>query len=437
MSINKIVLVSFILLALFVKTSAQKLTYTKDIAPIIQTKCVTCHKPNDAAPFSLLTYEDVAKRTTFIKKVVQSRYMPPWKADPHYVDYSNNRSLSDEEIDKIVKWIDDKAPRGSKKSTQALQPVIEGTSYGRKPDLVLKPSSTYTLPGDNFERFIVYKIPFELPDSASVEAVEFFSNNKKIVHHVNYAIHEVPEGIDILSAPDMINLTEDDRSKASAYLPFKKTITYYGGWIPGSSYESYPKGFGWVMPRRGVVLLTVHYAPSAKDEPSISGVNLFFTKTPVKRKVKVISFGSGGIGEKQIRPNFFIFPNAIQTFRLDITNPGEDFSVMYVWPHMHLLGKSFKAYGIAPTGDTIRLASIPEWDFRWQEIYKFKKLVRIPKGTVLHIEGTYDNTAANPFNPNKPPRPVLSKGDMLTTDEMLTLLMIFLPYEEGDESISL
>ena len=110
---------------------------------------------------------------------------------------------------------------------------------------------------------------------------------------------------------------------------------------------------------------------------------------------------------------------------------------MYVWPHMHYLGKSFKAYGIAPSGDTIRLTSVPEWDFRWQEIYKFKKLVKIPKGTALHIEGTYDNTAANPFNPNKPPRPVLSKGDMQTTDEMLTLLMIFLPYKEGDESISL
>jgi hypothetical protein len=436
---NKLCFVTFVffVLLLFFKVSAQEVTYTKDIASIIQTKCVTCHRPNEAAPFSLITYEDVAKRASFIKKVVQTRYMPPWRADAHYVDYSNNRSLTDEEINKIVQWVDNKAPKGSGKASAAKKTSIEGTSYGRKPDLVLKPNKSYTLPGDNYERFLVYKIPFELPDSANIEAVEFFSNSKKIIHHVNYAIHEVPAEIDMTTAPDMINLSEEDRSKAAAYLPFKKTITYYGGWIPGASYEAYPKGFGWVMPKRGVVLLTVHYAPSAKDEESISGVNLFFTKTPVERKVKVISFGSGGIGEKQIRPNFFIFPNAVQTFRLDVTNPGEDFSVMYVWPHMHLLGKSFKAYGITPSGDTIRLASVPEWDFRWQEIYKFKNLVRIPRGTTLHIEGTYDNTANNPFNPNKPPRPVLSKGDMLTTDEMLTLLMVFLPYKEGDESISL
>jgi len=437
MRMNK--LITFFVLLLFFKVSAQDITYTSDIAPIIQTKCVSCHRPNEAAPFSLMTYEDVAKRTSFIKKVVQARYMPPWRADAHYVDYTNNRSLSEEEINKIVQWIDNKAPKGRGKGASAAttKTIIEGTSYGRKPDLVLKTNNSYTLPGDNYERFLVYKIPFELPDSANVEAVEFFSNNKKIIHHVNYAVHEVPKEIDMTTAPDMINLSEEDRSKAAAYQPFKKTITYYGGWIPGASYEVYPKGFGWVMPKRGVILLTVHYAPSAKDEVSISGVNLFFTKTPVERKVKVISFGSGGIGEKQIRPNFFIFPNAVQTFRLDVTNPGEDFSVMYVWPHMHYLGKSFKAYGIAPSGDTIRLTSVPEWDFRWQEIYKFKKLVRIPQGTTLHIEGTYDNTAANPFNPNKPPRPVLSKGDMQTTDEMLTLLMIFLPYKEGDESISL
>jgi len=110
---------------------------------------------------------------------------------------------------------------------------------------------------------------------------------------------------------------------------------------------------------------------------------------------------------------------------------------MYVWPHMHLLGKVFKAYGIAPSGDTIRLASIPDWDFRWQEIYKFRKLVRIPKGTRLHIEGTYDNTSANPFNPKSPPQTVFSGGDMRTDDEMLTLLMVFLPYQEGDELLSL
>ena len=426
-------------LMIVLDSHAQEITFVKDIAPIIQSKCAPCHKPGEAAPFSLITYEDVVKRASFVKDVVQKKYMPPWKADNHYVAYANDRSLSNGEIAKIVKWINNKTPKGTIKSKEqdTTIPLIEGTAYKRKPDMVLKASSAYKLPGDNYERFLVYKIPFELPDSTDIEAIEFFCDNKKIIHHVNYAMHEVPADIDIHSGPEFINLTEDDRTKYDAYIPFKKTITYYGGWIPGSSYESYPKGIGWVMPKRGVILLTVHYAPSAKEETSISGVNFFFSETPVQRKVKVISFGSGGIGEEQIRPPLLIPPNVVRTYRLDIKNPSEDFSAMYVWPHMHYIGKSFLAYGLTPLGDTIRLSSIPQWDFRWQEIYKFKKLVRIPRGTVIHIEGTFDNTASNPFNPNSPPQYVFSSGDMRTKDEMLTLLLIFLPYKEGDEKVSL
>jgi hypothetical protein len=199
---------------------------------------------------------------------------------------------------------------------------------------------------------------------------------------------------------------EDGRTKIDQYKPYKKTITYYGGWIPGTTYEYYPKEFGWIMPRRGVILLTVHFAPTAADDNSISGVNLFFKKIPVTRAVKVISFGSGGIGENQIFPIFFIKGNETKTFTLDVTNPGADLSVMYVWPHMHYIGKEFKAYIISPAGDTIKLVHIPEWDFRWQEIYRMKHLVKVPKGSVMHIEGTYDNTDKNPANPNNPPKTV-------------------------------
>lgn len=434
---NKALFCVILLCGAWIKSGAQSVPTFTEVAPIIHKNCTPCHRPNEAAPFSLISYEDVAKRASFIKDVISSGYMPPWKPNDHYVSYSNKRGLSQKEKDLIIKWIDAKTPKGAYKEAALSESTQHTVRVSRKPDVTISTAAAFTLAGDNMERFVVFRIPFELPDSANVEAIEFTSNNKKVIHHVNYAVHEVPQGIDIRSGPDMINLSEDDRSKTEAYAPFKKTITYYGGWIPGASGETYPKGFGWVMPKRGVVLLTVHFAPSAKEEQSISGINLFFTKTPVARKVKVISFGSGGIGEKQIMPPLMLMPNAVKTFRLKVSNPGEDFSVMYVWPHMHLLGKSFLAYGVTPFGDTIRLSHIPEWDFRWQEIYKFKKLVRIPRGTTLHIEGTYDNTASNPFNPSKPPRFVMSSGDMRSTDEMLTLMMIFLPYKEGDEDISL
>ena len=276
---------------------AQNITYYKDIQPIIQTNCTPCHRPDKAAPFSLLTYEDVSKRVSFIKDVVQSRFMPPWKADNKYVHFVNDRSLSQKEIDLIVKWIDNKAPEGKKPANADNGfTALEGTSYNRKPDIVLKTQDSFLVKGDRLERFIIFKIPFELKDSANVEAIEFFSNNEKLVHHANYAIHAVPDtSIDLYKTDNLINLTEDDRTKFDQYQPYRKTITYYGGWIPGSSYETFPKDFGWVMPKRGVILLTVHYAPEAKDAESICGVNLFFKTTPIKRPVKIISFGSGGI----------------------------------------------------------------------------------------------------------------------------------------------
>jgi hypothetical protein len=419
---------------------AQNITYYNDIQPIIQTNCTPCHRPDKAAPFSLLTYEDVAKRVSFIKDVVQSRFMPPWKADNKYVHFVNDRSLSQKEIDLIVKWIDNKAPEGKKTADSDNEiTALEGTSYYRKPDLVLKTPDSFLVKGDRLERFIIYKIPFELKDSANVEAIEFFSNNEKLVHHANYAIHAVPDtSIDLYKTDNLINLTEDDRTKFDQYQPYRKTITYYGGWIPGSSYETFPKDFGWVMPKRGVILLTVHYAPSSKDAESICGVNLFFKNTPIKRPVKIISFGSGGIGEKEIYPSPFYIPaNKTKTFRLDVTNPGEDFSIMDVWPHMHYIGKEFTAYITTANGDTIPLVHIPDWDFRWQEIYRFQHLIRVPKGSTIHIIGTYDNTADNPLNPFSPPQTIWSFGDMRSTDEMMTLMMVFLPYEKGDENISL
>jgi hypothetical protein len=364
--------------------------------------------------------------------------MPPWRANNHYVSFANDRRLSDQEIKLITSWVDNKTPEGEKPAVNNIPAPLAGTMYHRKPDLVLKAADSFTVVGNGIERFIIFKIPFELPDSANIEAIEFFTNNKKLVHHANYAIHTVDDpNIDIRKTDAWVNMTEGDPTKFDQYQPYRKTITYYGGWIPGSRYESYPKGFGWVLPKRGVILLTVHYAITPVDESSITGVNFFFTKTPVKRKVKVVSFGSGGIGENQIFPPLFIKANTVKTFTLEVTNPNEDQSLLFVWPHMHYIGKEFKAYVTTPTSDTIRLVHIPEWDFRWQEIYRFKNPVKVPRGSVIHLECTYDNTADNPFNPNKPPAGVFSTASMNSTDEMMTLMMLFLPYQPGDEKISL
>lgn len=413
---------------------AQQITWHQHIATIIHNNCTPCHQPDEAGPFSLITYEDVAKRAAMVKKVTKSRYMPPWKADPHYVKYSNERRLSDEEIAMIGDWADHGMPLGKSEKDKKPDTVV-ATKVSRLPDLELTMNESFIIKGDNVERFVVYKIPFELPDSANVEAVRFITNNRKLIHHVNYEIDAVPDtSLDIYNTVPYINLTEDDRNKYTQYVPYRKHMIYYGGWIPGASYESYPPGIGWKMPKRGVILLTLHFAPVGKEEKSISGIQLYFTKNKVKREIRAVSIGSGGVGEKEIDPIFYIPAGAVKTFKVKIKVP-EDQSVLYVWPHMHYLGKVFRAYGVTPQQDTIRLVSIPDWNVSWQEMYWFPTLRKLPVGSTLVVEGTYDNTPDNPSNPFNPPKLVYSAGDMKSTDEMMTLVMIFLPYEKGDEKM--
>jgi hypothetical protein len=416
---------------------AQKLSFYKDIQPIIHSKCTPCHRPGEAAPFSLITYEDVSKRSSFIKKVISSNYMPPWKADDHYTAFVNNRSLTDAEKSAIITWVDQGASAG-KANAAAERKLLalsqEGTSYGRKPDLQLKMKYAYKLKGDRNERFVVFKIPFELAEAANVEAIEFTSNNKKLIHHANFAIHPVENpAIDLYKTIDSVDMNLSPYSY-DQWLPYKKEMTYYGGWIPGTSYESYPPDMGWVMPKRGVVLLTVHFSPVGKAEESISGVNFFFKKTPINRKVKVISLGSGGIGEEDISPPLLLFANQVQTHTLRIANQREDITLLYAWPHMHYLGKEFTAFATRDA-DTIPLVHIPAWDFRWQEIYKYRKPAILKQGDVVNVIGVFDNTENNPFNPNSPPKFVESLGEMRSDQEMLTLLLIYVTYQPGDESL--
>lgn len=410
----------------------------QDVQPILTSKCATCHKlENGEAPFPLQSYEDVKKRVRMIKDVIQSNYMPPWMPNSHYRDFANNRELTQEEKEKIITWIDSGAPQGKSKRRKPATPTAPLIT-DRKPDLVLKIDKPFLVKGDNKERFVLFKVPFNLLEDKTIEGIEFYSNNKKLVHHVNYLFSAIPDTSIDLSAGDpyIDNTAETDMKKLMQYERYQSNPVFYTGWIPGASVEYYPKDFGWVMPKRGVVIFTVHYSAIAAEEESSIGVNLFFKEKPAPRPVKIISLGSGGIGEKDIHPRFVIPPNKESTFSLKIRTP-EDQSLLYVWPHMHYLGKEFRAFAVSPANDTIPLIHIPNWNFEWQEMYRLKKPLRIPAGSTINVFGTYDNTANNPQNPNSPPKYVYSTGNMVSTDEMLTFLLIYSPYKPGDEDISL
>ena len=418
---------------------AQKLVFYRDIQPLIHANCAGCHRPGEAAPFSLITYEDVAKRATFIKKVIGSGYMPPWRADDHYATFANKRSLTPEQISAITNWIDAGLPKGKVDRAAEEQLSVRtnaGTGYSRPPDLTLKMAGPFLQKGDGVERFMVFRIPFELAQAANVEALEFTSSNKKAIHHANFAIHPVEDtAISLTNTIAQVDLNAEDAGRYQEWLPYKKKMTYYGGWIPGASAETYPPDMGWVMPKRGVVLLTVHFGPAGKDDEIISGVNFFFKKTPIKRTVSVISLGSGGIAEREISPPLLLFGGEVKTCSLKVAYQNKPITLLYAWPHMHQVGKEFTAFATVPGADTLRLVHIPDWDFRWQELYRYQKPVVLPTGAVVNVVGTYDNTDDNPNNPNKPAKLITSDGKMRSDQEMMTLLLVFVTYEPGDENL--
>nr|MBP7438208.1 hypothetical protein [Bacteroidia bacterium] len=224
-----------------------------------------------------------------------------------------------------------------------------------------------------------------------------------------------------------LDLPNDDGS----YPLLIPSVTNY---LPGVEPVLYPEDIGGYQLRKKTILLldNIHYGPSPVDTSDLSHFNLFFAPRPSKRPTRDFILGTSGISP--IIPPLVIPPDSVTRHTTRYTLP-EKISLLSVNPHMHLLGKSFKAYALTPSGDTLRIISIPRWDFRWQYVYTFRKPLVIPAGSTLVAEGEFDNTENNPLNPFHPPQTVSERdGSMRTTDEMFQLIGTFLHYEPGDEN---
>ena len=426
-------------------TDDSPVNFAQHIAPIIHQNCTPCHRTGAAGPFPLITYQQVRKKAKTICKVTKSRYMPPWPADPEYMSFIGEKRLLDKEIALLARWVEEGCAPGDT-SGMLLPEFPEGSMLGR-PDWVIHFREPVPLPGDNTDRFMMVKVPFELPFDTFLRAVEYVPGNRKLVHHTNgHIVHysrelkkqpmKGPYYAHRDSFPDMdaafryMNLLNDDGS----YPPLTLSAFNY---LPGMNPLNYPDGVGgFKIARSGAFLLNdQHYGPSVRDTSDYSTLNLFFMDKPPVRPLMETQLGSLGISE--IVPRFNIPAGTIRTFHTRAMIRS-DISMISVNPHMHLLGTTFKAFAIPPSGDTIPLISIPKWDFRWQYTYVFRKPKHIPAGSVVWAFGTFDNRASNPRNPFSPPRDINeSNSSMKTTDEMFQLIFQYLPYQNGDEHINL
>ncbi|HPI54612.1 MAG TPA: hypothetical protein PLU10_07945 [Chitinophagaceae bacterium] len=420
-------------------------TYSKDIAPIVYRSCSPCHRPNQIGHFNLLTYEDVRTNAVKMLYTIQHRLMPPWPADAHYTEFVGQTILSDDEINLIETWVNLKCPIGDSLQIPPIPKFPEG-SLLRNPDMHI-PVKPIQMKSDFADRFLIVKVPFEVPQDSFIQTVEFVPGNTKVVHHVNgdmvrfdydkktnvydgLLVDDVVLDSTVREVYKRIGLLHDDGS----YPTLARSVVNY---LPGVKAQEYPEGIGgWKVNRKNAFLFSdIHYGPTVDNIWDSSYVNIFLSKKKPTRPLQ--EFQLGTLGVAPIAPPLRIPPNQITSYSSRYVVPF-DISILTVNPHMHLLGKSFLAYALTPQHDTIRLIRIPRWDFNWQNFYTFKKMIKIPKGSTIVMEGVFDNTEDNPLNPNHPPKMVQDRnGSMSTTDEMFQFIITYLPYQEGDENILL
>ncbi len=403
-------------------TIAQKtieVNFHEHIAPIIHKNCTPCHQPNKSAPFNLITYEDVAKRAKFIGKVTETRYMPPFPADRKFQSYLNERGLTVGEITKIKLWIEGGLKEGILKSTANNLQATESDLVN--PDLVLKMNKPYPILGENLEDFRFFSLPSNTTKDMYITDISFKAGNRKLVHHSRLMVDTTNNirGIDGLSETD------------PKVYEFQKTALkeeFLYGWVPGNDKISFPKGTGVKLNANSDFLLNMHYAPSPVPDTDQSEIQLYFANEKIEREVRNFTLRENDISNKP----FLIKADQKATFFIS-KKIDKSMSLISVLPHMHLIGKTFRAFVITPNGEVVNLVKIDSWEFNWQMTYQFKKLLKIPAGSTFIVEGTYDNTSENPENPYNPPRDIGYGWG--TKDEMFNLVLYYLDYKEGDENI--
>ncbi len=406
------------------KVTSEDVTYHRDVAPILQKHCQTCHRPGDVGPFSLMTYKQAVNWSADIVHYTQSKEMPPWKPVGG-VEFANARALTIRELDTLAAWEKSGCPEGDPKDAPPPLKFTDGWRFG-EPDLVLEVPEDFHIGAAGKDEFRVFVLPAGLKEDKFVVGYEVKPGNATVVHHtLNYfdatgtarKLEEKEKAR--IKKPD-----EPDRGPGysvamgigfmpqlvKAPRPDIPPVGLLGGWAPGQLGVRYPEGSGTLLPKESDILMQVHYHRTGKPEKDRTKIGLYFAKAPVEKPwntmvitgMSPISFIPAGKAAHTEKGSGYLTGDA---------------TIYSLMPHMHLLGKSVKMTMTPPGGETQLLIDIKHWDYNWQESYWLAKPIAAKAGTRFDIEAVFDNSAKNPNNPSVPPR-LVTFGEE-TTNEML------------------
>lgn len=394
----------------YVPHAPGSLTFTKDIAPLVFKHCAGCHRRGESAPFSLLSYADIRSRAGQVADVVNRRLMPPWLPDPSGIEFVEQRVLSTEQIGMLRQWVEEGAVEGDPADLPPLPQSTAGWQLG-EPDLVIQMPETYSLPAEGTDVFRNFVIPVDVPKTVYVHGVELRPGNPRIVHHGVLLIDRTP------ASRRLDQLDSESGFGGMVYgLSAHSPDGHFLGWTPGKMPFRAPAGMAWRLESGTDLVLQLHLLPTGKAESIRSTIGLFFSTTPPTQTPMMIRLGSKTINIPAGEKNYTI----TDEFRLPV-----DVEVLGVYPHAHYLGKEMHGFAKLPDATQRRLIDITEWDFNWQDEYRYVRPIFLPKGSRLAMRFTYDNTAENIRNPNNPPRRVVW-GER-SSDEMGDLWIQVLP----------
>lgn len=394
-------------------------TWSGEIASLFYDKCAKCHNSNGIAPFSLVTYSEVSPMAGAIYDAVNQERMPPWPPDNNYQQYVHNRALDALQKSAILNWLLNGAPEGNASATPP-PPVFPSGALLGSGDLTLQIPTYMSKAQSGQDDYVCFSIPTGLTNDRTIKSIEIIPGNRSIVHHALIYID-----------PTATSITDTVGGDCGS--PSSSSATLVTGYTPGATPMTLPTiapmKLGIPLPGNSNIVFAMHYPDGSYGELDSTKV-IFHFYPPNETGIRTV-FAAPLIENW----NFFLPANQVKSVSASYPPTGTstyDASLLSVFPHMHLLGKNIKTYGLDPLNDTIPLIDIKHWDFHWQDFYFFKHIQHFPPGSKLKAQGTYDNTTANPHNPNNPPQMVLP--GLNTTDEMFLVYFHFMAYQAGDET---
>lgn len=415
--------------SLAVAAKAQTPSWSNGIASIIYNKCSSCHHAGNIAPFPLMSYQDAYMYASGIESAVSDDRMPPWPPDETYRRYAHERMLSSDEKSQLLAWVGNGAPEGDP-GTAPTPPVYTSNWAIQNPDLTLR-MPDYTSPATTQDLYRCFTIPAGNTTDKYIKRIEVIPGNRAAVHHVLVFQENTGQSI-----------TLDNNDPGPGYTNFGGSgvtgATLITGWVPGSSSNALPNGFGIRLKANSNIVMQVHYPAGSAGMLDSTRINIEYVDGGTPREM----FVAPALNHFTALLNgpLSIPANTVKKYEEVYTIPNIQgitaISAFSVAPHMHLIGRSIKTYALSPSStDTIPLIKINNWDFHWQGSYTFQYPQKLPVGTVIRGEAIYDNTTNNPFNPNSPPQNV-SAGES-TTEEMMVVYFTYAYYQPGDENIVL